>query len=220
MNRAAAGRRGALRGGTPQERLLAAATELFTRHGYAATSVRAIVERAGVTKPVLYYHFGSKEGIYLTLVERLLVEFEASLVRGAKATGSARARIGAMCHEVVRLVNRNLEPVRLFYGIFYGPQQSAPFFDFELFPQKVRAGIDVILRDGIAAREIERRKAADLALAIEAMLTFIVEAAVSEPERRLSNRDLRRLIDLVFAGAAAAPRPITKKSATPKETRK
>jgi AcrR family transcriptional regulator len=220
MKRAAAGRRGALRGGTPQERLLAAATELFTRHGYAATPVRTIVERAGVTKPVLYYHFGSKEGMYLTLVERLLMEFEAGLARGARATGSARARIGAMCDEVVRLVDHNLEPVRLFYGIFYGPQKSAPSFDFVLFPQKVRAAIDVILRDGISTREIERRRVTDLALAIEAMLSFIVETAVSEPERRLSNRDLGRLIDLVFAGAAAAPRPITKKSATPKEIRK
>ena len=31
--------------------------------GYDATPVRAIVEAAGVTKPTLYYHFGSKEGL-------------------------------------------------------------------------------------------------------------------------------------------------------------
>jgi TetR/AcrR family transcriptional regulator len=38
-----------------RKRLLKAALELFTKKGFAATSVREIVEIAGVTKPVLYY---------------------------------------------------------------------------------------------------------------------------------------------------------------------
>jgi AcrR family transcriptional regulator len=39
------------------------AAHLFATQGYDATSVRTIVEVAGVTKPTLYYHFGSKEGL-------------------------------------------------------------------------------------------------------------------------------------------------------------
>jgi AcrR family transcriptional regulator len=39
------------------------AARLFAEHGYDATPVRTIVEAAGVTKPTLYYHFGSKEGL-------------------------------------------------------------------------------------------------------------------------------------------------------------
>src|SRR3954469_14417239 len=39
------------------------AARLFATHGYEATSVRMIVEAAGVTKPTLYYHFVSKEGL-------------------------------------------------------------------------------------------------------------------------------------------------------------
>ncbi|MBW2208934.1 MAG: helix-turn-helix transcriptional regulator, partial [Deltaproteobacteria bacterium] len=44
--------------------LLEAATALFAQKGYAGTSVREIVERAGVTKPVLYYYFENKEGLF------------------------------------------------------------------------------------------------------------------------------------------------------------
>src|SRR5437660_12620680 len=44
------------------------AARLFAARGYDATPVRAIVEAAGVTKPTLYYHFGSKEGLAQALL--------------------------------------------------------------------------------------------------------------------------------------------------------
>jgi AcrR family transcriptional regulator len=44
------------------------AARLFAAKGYDATPVRAIVEAAGVTKPTLYYHFGSKEGLAQALL--------------------------------------------------------------------------------------------------------------------------------------------------------
>ena len=52
-----------------RERLLETATELFAEKGYAATSVREIVERAGVSKPVLYYYFKSKEGLFYAILD-------------------------------------------------------------------------------------------------------------------------------------------------------
>src|SRR3954469_18111690 len=44
------------------------AARLFAARGYDATPVREIVEAAGVTKPTLYYHFGSKEGLAQALL--------------------------------------------------------------------------------------------------------------------------------------------------------
>ena len=52
-----------------RERLLETASHLFASKGYASTSVREIVARAGVSKPVLYYHFQSKEGLYYAILE-------------------------------------------------------------------------------------------------------------------------------------------------------
>ncbi len=52
-----------------RQRLLETATELFAEKGYAGTSVREIVDRAGVSKPVLYYYFKSKEGLFYAILE-------------------------------------------------------------------------------------------------------------------------------------------------------
>jgi AcrR family transcriptional regulator len=49
--------------------LLAAATDLFARQGYAATGREQIVADAGVTRGALYHHFGSKLGVFRAVVE-------------------------------------------------------------------------------------------------------------------------------------------------------
>ena len=55
------------------------AARLFAEKGYDATSVREIVEAAGVTKPTLYYHFGSKRELAEALLTQPMTEFIASL---------------------------------------------------------------------------------------------------------------------------------------------
>ena len=53
--------------------LLQCAKELFYAKGYDAVGVQEIVDRAGLTKPTLYYYFGSKLGLLETLLE---IQFE------------------------------------------------------------------------------------------------------------------------------------------------
>jgi AcrR family transcriptional regulator len=50
-------------------RLLAAARRTFARYGYHATSLDRVSENAGCTKGALYDHFGSKEGLFLALLD-------------------------------------------------------------------------------------------------------------------------------------------------------
>ena len=53
-----------------KERLLEEALRLFARRGVDAVGVQEIVDTAAVTKPTLYHHFGSKEGLVKAVVER------------------------------------------------------------------------------------------------------------------------------------------------------
>lgn len=54
-----------------REALLAAALEVFGRDGFHAASTRAIAEAAGVNQALIAYHFGSKEGLYLAVFEKI-----------------------------------------------------------------------------------------------------------------------------------------------------
>ena len=53
-----------------REQLLDIGRTLFARKGFDGTSVEEIAERAGVSKPVVYEHFGGKEGLYAVVVDR------------------------------------------------------------------------------------------------------------------------------------------------------
>jgi len=48
-----------------EEQILAVATGEFAAHGYANASMVAIARRAGISKPLVYQYFGSKDGLYL-----------------------------------------------------------------------------------------------------------------------------------------------------------
>lgn len=57
-----------------RERILAAASELFGRQGYAGTTMARIVDALGVSKPFVYYYFRDKQEIFETLSWRPVVE--------------------------------------------------------------------------------------------------------------------------------------------------
>ncbi|MCD6531634.1 TetR/AcrR family transcriptional regulator [bacterium] len=54
-----------------------AAVKIFARKGYHGTTIRDIVEAAGVTQPMVYYYFGSKEQLFITCVKELFVQLAA-----------------------------------------------------------------------------------------------------------------------------------------------
>ncbi|WP_373836348.1 TetR/AcrR family transcriptional regulator [Jeotgalibaca arthritidis] len=56
---------------TTRQNILDISSELFMDKGFQATSTRQIAERAGITQPNLYYHFKTKEAIYIAVLEDL-----------------------------------------------------------------------------------------------------------------------------------------------------
>jgi AcrR family transcriptional regulator len=56
--------------GARRATIIDAAGEAFGERGYEATTLDEIAAQAGVTKPILYRHFGSKQALYLALLDR------------------------------------------------------------------------------------------------------------------------------------------------------
>lgn len=62
-----------------REQLVGVAREVFAERGFEASSVEEIAERAGVSKPVVYQHFGGKQGVYAVVVDREVRALTASI---------------------------------------------------------------------------------------------------------------------------------------------
>jgi AcrR family transcriptional regulator len=72
--------------------LIEIARGLFAQRGYEATSVEEIAARAKVSKPIVYEHFGGKEGLYAVLVDREM-EHVVSRISEAITSGTPRQRV-------------------------------------------------------------------------------------------------------------------------------
>jgi len=72
-----------------REQLIQVGRKLFADKGFEGTTVEEIAAKAGVSKPVVYEHFGGKEGLYAVVVDREI----AALLGGI--TGALSAELGS-----------------------------------------------------------------------------------------------------------------------------
>ncbi len=77
-------------------RIIAEATRLFAERGYAGTSIEAISVAAGITRPTLVYHFGSKAGLRDAVFEGLMAHWRDELPRLMAAAAAAGPRLESL----------------------------------------------------------------------------------------------------------------------------
>jgi AcrR family transcriptional regulator len=186
-----------------RHRLLAAATDLFTQKGYAATTVREIVGAAGVTKPVLYYYFRNKEGIYLELMREAFARVDGLIAGIAGDRGSAAQRLLRLCDRAYTLFTEKIKLVRVMYAIYYGPHQGTPFFDFDAFHHKFLEGVRRLIEEGIRGGEFRKGNPDDMAWAVIGAINVAMEVHLGHPELQLGREGLARILKIIFQGISA-----------------
>jgi AcrR family transcriptional regulator len=76
-----------------RERILAAATEVFSTRGYAGAGVDRLAERSGIAKTAIYYHFGNKEGLLAAVLERAATQWIDGIQSAARQGGNPLQRL-------------------------------------------------------------------------------------------------------------------------------
>jgi len=104
-----------------ERQLVELGEELFAERGFAKASMDELARRAGVTKPVIYELFGSKEGLFEACLEGLAMRLAESIAEAARATdteGSApdpEARLRAGGLAFLRFAGENRVAYELLY---------------------------------------------------------------------------------------------------------
>jgi AcrR family transcriptional regulator len=76
-----------------RERILAAATEVFSTRGYAGAGVDRLAEKSGIAKTAIYYHFGNKEGLLAAVLERAATQWIDGIQSAARQGGDPLQRL-------------------------------------------------------------------------------------------------------------------------------
>lgn len=111
-----------------REQLLDAADRVIHRSG-SAFSMDEIAAEAGITKPVLYRHFGDKDGLHEALTDRYIGELK-QVLRPASETDDPRSRLAATIDAYLSYVEREPDRYRFLLAAAEQPRTAVLVADF------------------------------------------------------------------------------------------
>jgi AcrR family transcriptional regulator len=191
-----------IKGNNARERLLEAGTALFAERGYNGTFIREIVDRAGVTKPMLYYYFKSKEGMFYTILDGAAEQQEVILAQALEAPGAVLDRLIYLYRRIYEGLIEYQNLFKMIYNLVFGPRQGAPDYDIDQYHRRMVDAIKTIYLEGLARSEVREADADEVAILVLSLLDFClhmeyVNLGSSDPKRP------ERLLRLAFQGLGA-----------------
>jgi AcrR family transcriptional regulator len=98
-----------------RSQILGAATELFGKRGYHATTVREIAERAGVSTGLVYQYFGDKEDVLFLALQMVLDSYKERIPQATEGIRDPLERFRAAAHSYCRVIDANIDATVLAY---------------------------------------------------------------------------------------------------------
>src|SRR3990172_3046571 len=134
--------------------ILSAAERLFVRGNYADVSMRDIARAAKVTTGALYYHFPSKEKLYLAMLTAGLARVGRLMAEAVPAQAACRQKLRSLTGVFLSLPperRRLMRLVRRDINVFRGRGRRAIV---QAYQQALPELVEAILREGLAADEL------------------------------------------------------------------
>ena len=110
-----------------RSKILHAALHLFADYGYDAVGVQTIVEAVDITKPTLYHYFGSKKGLFDTLIREESDGFMHTLQEVAAYRGNITQSINDVVKAYFNYADANPAFYRMLLGMWFAPPESEYF---------------------------------------------------------------------------------------------
>jgi len=141
-----------------RERILTEAARLFAHRGYAGTTVQAVADAVGVTKPSVIYWYPSKKALRDAVVDQMLLRWRELLPRLLQVASEGEDRLDAVLGEVVHFFAEDPDRARLLNRIAVDePEETRDRLQGHLRPWlALLAGyIREAQRDGRARPEVD-----------------------------------------------------------------
>ena len=187
-----------------RRQLLQAALKSFADRGYAATSVRQIVDDARVSKPALYYYFKDKEGLFNALVDQAHDERHQLMQEAAQRGSTLAEKLEEIAAAIFDFSVRNRELMRLAFATAFAASGEAPGQSrcrekgkrtFEFFRSLIQAGQ--------ASGELDSHYSVEeLAMGIYGQLNSHIMVRLLVPECPLDGKRAKQIVRLFLEGAA------------------
>lgn len=135
-----------------REHILRQARGLFMQRGFADVSVGEVAELVGVTKPTLYYHFQSKQGLYTAALCDMMREVGGYIEEVVALDAPVRERLRLLSVGYLAHARMRIEPMLRDTFELIGQERAAEVI--RAYHERLIAPIANLLRAGVASGEI------------------------------------------------------------------
>ena len=129
--------------------LLAVGRRLFAEKGFEGTSVEEIAATAGVSKPVVYEHFGGKEGLYAVVVDREMASLLSGITASLAGRGSPKVLLERSTLALLDYIEGSTDGFRILVRDSPVAQSTG---NFATLISDVARQVEYLLVDAFAAR--------------------------------------------------------------------
>ena len=161
-----------------RQRIFSSALRHFSQKGFAATSLREVSTDAQTTKPMIYYYFGSKEGLYASIVREILEEMAEAIRSAMPGEAPAVHQIESFCERYLDHFLAKEEIIALVLREVFG-LGGVPMAEFaQALGERVRQPLDEVIRRGMDMGELKRDHVSACATAITGIMNMFILAHV------------------------------------------
>jgi len=181
-----------------REQLIVVGRKLFADKGFEATTVEEIASKAGVSKPVVYEHFGGKEGMYAVVVDREIRSLLDGITGALTSDGSSRVLLEQAAMALLDYIETSTDGFRILVRDSPTGQSTGSFASLI---SDVASQVEHIL-----AAEFKRRKLDPKAAPLYAQMLVGMVALTGQwwlDSRRFKKADVAaHLVNLAWNGLA------------------
>lgn len=184
-----------------KETIFKTAARLFAKKGYNGVSMREISEMSNVSKPTIYYYFGSKDGIYEQLMDTGIDHIQHMLEEVSEMPISAKEKLTQITKRVFKETGENPDYIKLFISMSQASGDSAVSDKCRRHVEETSELVKQIIRDGVQTGEFGAGASPELAAEIfgGVIMNFVWKQLASK-EKILSDQLAENIIELLFKG--------------------
>jgi len=177
------------------------AAKLFTEKGYYAVSMREIAEKSNVTKPTIYYYFGSKEDLYKSLIKLGMDEGFDSFKKIAEMDIPVKKKLVKFLKLRFQLSVEHPELSNFFLKVF-SSVENLPFSAEIHCDAKSHRDISIkVIREAIDSGEFGPGVNPELAIDFIGAVTYhFIRKQLKTDKKILTDKLAEEIIELLFKG--------------------
>ena len=180
--------------------ILDQAQRLFFAHGYHGVSIRDIVQACGLSNAALYYHFGSKQHVFVEVIKEFVAMVAQHVREAGAGSGSCREQLSRMAEAFAQFIWKSRSGLQTLLRDLTECDSEEIQHLLPSVAGQIPSLFATVLEEGIAAGEIRAMDAHHVGFLLLGMINSLTARRMHEVVVEPLAKDIDLVISILFEG--------------------